>query len=42
LILPSRKGHYIVAEYVDKVVNKLHPTYPWHVRTLVFVITSMH
>ncbi|TFK56810.1 hypothetical protein OE88DRAFT_1650283 [Heliocybe sulcata] len=24
-----RKGHYIVAEYVDKVVNKHQPTYPW-------------
>ncbi|KAJ7034767.1 hypothetical protein C8F04DRAFT_956035 [Mycena alexandri] len=24
-----RKGHYIVAEYVDKVVNKHCPTHPW-------------
>ncbi|KIK71288.1 hypothetical protein GYMLUDRAFT_148989 [Collybiopsis luxurians FD-317 M1] len=25
-----RKGHYIVQEYMDKVVNKYCPTYPWH------------
>lgn len=24
-----RKGHYIVAEYADKVVNRVNPTYPW-------------
>ncbi|KAI6030007.1 hypothetical protein EDC04DRAFT_2572647 [Pisolithus marmoratus] len=24
-----RKGHYIVAEYADKVVNRLNPNYPW-------------
>ncbi|TFK21285.1 hypothetical protein FA15DRAFT_696451 [Coprinopsis marcescibilis] len=24
-----RKGHYIVAEHVDKIVNKHTPTYPW-------------
>ncbi|KAG2022456.1 hypothetical protein CC2G_000204 [Coprinopsis cinerea AmutBmut pab1-1] len=24
-----RKGHYIVAEHVDKIVNKHSPTYPW-------------
>ncbi|KAJ7641384.1 hypothetical protein FB45DRAFT_825585 [Roridomyces roridus] len=24
-----RKGHYIVGEYVDKVVNKHCPTFPW-------------
>ncbi|PPQ69659.1 hypothetical protein CVT26_001528 [Gymnopilus dilepis] len=24
-----RKGHYIVADYVDKVTNKHRPTYPW-------------
>ncbi|KAF4612120.1 hypothetical protein D9613_004388 [Agrocybe pediades] len=24
-----RKGHYIVSEYVDKVVNKYSPNYPW-------------
>lgn len=24
-----RKGHYIVAEYVDKLVNKHQPTFPW-------------
>ncbi|KAF8799914.1 hypothetical protein BYT27DRAFT_7200900 [Phlegmacium glaucopus] len=24
-----RKGHYIVAEYVDKVTNKHCPNYPW-------------
>ncbi|KAJ7730910.1 hypothetical protein DFH07DRAFT_969029 [Mycena maculata] len=24
-----RKGHYIVSEYVDKVVNKHCPTFPW-------------
>ncbi|PPQ77562.1 hypothetical protein CVT25_011422 [Psilocybe cyanescens] len=24
-----RKGHYIVAEHVDKVINKYCPTYPW-------------
>ncbi|KAF8971899.1 hypothetical protein BDZ97DRAFT_1913777 [Flammula alnicola] len=24
-----RKGHYIVADYVDKVVNKYSPNYPW-------------
>ncbi|KAG6330913.1 hypothetical protein ID866_8174, partial [Astraeus odoratus] len=23
------KGHYIIAEYADKVVNKLSPTHPW-------------
>ncbi|KAJ2927055.1 hypothetical protein H1R20_g10039, partial [Candolleomyces eurysporus] len=23
------KGHYIVAEYADKIVNKHSPTYPW-------------
>lgn len=27
----NRKGHYIVAEYVDKIVNKHSPTYPWQV-----------
>lgn len=27
----SRKGHYIVADYVDKVINKYSPTYPWQV-----------
>ena len=26
-----RKGHYIVADYVDKVTNKHRPTYPWQV-----------
>ncbi|KAF9073769.1 hypothetical protein BDP27DRAFT_264875 [Rhodocollybia butyracea] len=25
-----RKGHYVVQEYIDKVVNKHCPTYPWH------------
>ncbi|KAG5643145.1 hypothetical protein DXG03_001507 [Asterophora parasitica] len=25
-----RKGHFIIAEYVDKVVNKHCPTHPWH------------
>ncbi|KAG6872115.1 hypothetical protein C0995_012892 [Termitomyces sp. Mi166 len=25
-----RAGHVIVSEYVDKVVNKHFPTYPWH------------
>ncbi|KAJ3998490.1 hypothetical protein F5050DRAFT_1798442 [Lentinula boryana] len=25
-----RKGHYIIQEYADKVVNKYCPTYPWH------------
>ncbi|GLB43768.1 hypothetical protein LshimejAT787_1402800 [Lyophyllum shimeji] len=25
-----RKGHYVVAEYVDKVFNKYCPTHPWH------------
>ncbi|GAW09287.1 hypothetical protein LENED_011434 [Lentinula edodes] len=25
-----RKGHYVVQEYIDKVVNKYCPTYPWH------------
>ncbi|PPQ66345.1 hypothetical protein CVT24_007182 [Panaeolus cyanescens] len=29
-----RKGHYIVAEYVDKVTNKYRPTYPWQVDNL--------
>ncbi|TFK65046.1 hypothetical protein BDN72DRAFT_801578 [Pluteus cervinus] len=24
-----RKGHFIVAEYADKVVNKTYPTFPW-------------
>ncbi|KZT30967.1 hypothetical protein NEOLEDRAFT_1126655 [Neolentinus lepideus HHB14362 ss-1] len=24
-----RKGHYIVAEYVDKLVNRYQPTFPW-------------
>ncbi|KIY42997.1 hypothetical protein FISHEDRAFT_54397 [Fistulina hepatica ATCC 64428] len=24
-----RKGHYIVTEHVDKIVNKYCPTYPW-------------
>ncbi|KAL4070247.1 hypothetical protein J3A83DRAFT_4241379 [Scleroderma citrinum] len=24
-----RKGHYIVAEYADKVVNRVNPNYPW-------------
>ncbi|KAF9528124.1 hypothetical protein CPB83DRAFT_854937 [Crepidotus variabilis] len=24
-----RKGHYIIAEHVDKVTNKYSPTYPW-------------
>ena len=26
-----RKGHYIVSEYVDKVINKHCPTFPWQV-----------
>lgn len=26
-----RKGHYIVAEYVDKVTNRYRPNYPWQV-----------
>ena len=26
-----RKGHFIVAEYVDKVTNKYVPNYPWQV-----------
>ncbi|CAK5278022.1 unnamed protein product [Mycena citricolor] len=26
-----RKGHYIVSEYVDKVVNRHSPTFPWQV-----------
>ncbi|KAF9262153.1 hypothetical protein L218DRAFT_868120 [Marasmius fiardii PR-910] len=25
-----RKGHYIVSEHVNKIVNKHSPTYPWH------------
>jgi len=25
-----RRGHFIVAEYVDKVVNKHFTTFPWH------------
>jgi hypothetical protein len=28
----GRKGHYVVAEYADKVHNKLCPTFPWQVR----------
>jgi hypothetical protein len=33
------KGHYIVAEYVDKVFNKHAPNYPWLVRLHLKVIT---
>ncbi|KAK1218243.1 hypothetical protein PQX77_014616 [Marasmius sp. AFHP31] len=25
-----RKGHYIVSEHIDKIVNKYSPTFPWH------------
>ena len=32
LVLDIRKGHYIVAEYVDKVTNKHCPSHPWQVR----------
>ncbi|KAF5332612.1 hypothetical protein D9611_005282 [Ephemerocybe angulata] len=28
-----RKGHYIVSEYVDKIVNRHTPTHPWQVNT---------
>ena len=31
-VLDVRKGHYIVAEYVDKVTNKHCPNHPWQVR----------
>ena len=31
-IARCRKGHYIVAEYADKVVNRVNPNYPWQVR----------
>lgn len=24
-----RKGHYVIAEYANKVVNRLNPNYPW-------------
>ena len=36
----NRKGHYIVAEYVDKVVNKYRPTYPWQVRACICLLKS--
>lgn len=26
-----RKGHYIVSDYVDKVHNRIAPTFPWDV-----------
>jgi len=26
-----RKGHWIVSEYVDTIVNKREPTFPWQV-----------
>ena len=32
MVLDIRKGHYIVAEYVDKVTNKHCPNHPWQVR----------
>jgi hypothetical protein len=35
---PSSKGHYIVSEYVDKVLNKHCPTYPWEVSPSLFTI----
>lgn len=28
----DRKGHYIVEEYVDKLINKHPPNQPWQVR----------
>lgn len=31
-VLDIRKGHYIVAEYVDKVTNRHCPNHPWQVR----------
>jgi hypothetical protein len=31
-----RKGHYIVAEYVDKVTNKYRPNYPRQVWIVFF------
>lgn len=24
-----RKGHYVIAEYANKIVNRLNPNYPW-------------
>ncbi len=27
----SRKGHYIVQDFVDKVHNRINPTFPWDV-----------
>ena len=32
LVLHFRKGHYVVAEYVNKVTNKHCPNHPWQVR----------
>ena len=29
-----RKGHYIISDYVDKVHNRMNPTFPWDVSTL--------
>lgn len=31
-----RKGHYIVSDYVDKVHNRIAPTFPWDVSLLIY------
>lgn len=30
-VIIDSKGHYIVEEYVDKVINKYPPNQPWQV-----------
>ncbi|KAF8902198.1 hypothetical protein CPB84DRAFT_1776131 [Gymnopilus junonius] len=35
-----RKGHYIVADYVDKVINRYRPTYPWQLPQLIQAVIS--
>lgn len=36
----TRKGHFIIAEYVDKAHNKLSPNLPWAVSYAQFHINK--
>ena len=41
-VVIDRKGHHIVEEYVDKVINKYPPNQPWQVSLYLHLLSRIH
>jgi len=41
-VVIDSKGHYIVEEYVNKVVNKYPPNQPWQVSLYLHLLSCIH